>query len=242
MPISHPDDIGGLIGLFDADDLATITDDSGVASQWDNQVTGVGDFTGITTARPTTGVATVNGRNTLGFDGVNDQMTLDMGSTYTAPHSIYVVTHFVGTPAANADIVGMSDGLIAMRPRWTDGDGHFVNGGSTLSDSGPLSADTTYVWGYTINGASSVMRVNGDETAGNAGSNNLRNTFRLGTSNSSQFVAMKACAVLIYNAALTSTNLDDLDDYLEDRWINAPAADASLILPRRRAFRGLIYR
>jgi hypothetical protein len=53
---------------------------------------------------------------------------------------------------------------------------------------------------------------------------------------------MNVCEIVIYDASLTSTDLDDLDDYFTDRWINAPAADASLIVPRRRAFRGLTFR
>jgi hypothetical protein len=242
MAITDPTDIAGLIGWYDADDAATITSSSGVVDQWDNKTTGTGDFTATTTTRPTTGTATVNTRNALGFDGSDDQMTMDMGGTRTTPTAIYVVAHFVGTPTNNADIIGMSDGRVAMRPRWTDGGGHFVNQGSTLSNSGFLAADTTYVWGFIADGASSVMRVNGTATTGNAGSNSLQNTFRLGTSNSSQYVAMNVCEIVIYDAALTSTDLDDLDDYFTDRWINAPAADTSLIVPRRRAFRNLTFR
>jgi hypothetical protein len=98
------------------------------------------------------------------------------------------------------------------------------------------------VWGFIANGASSVMRVNGTATTGDAGSNSLQNTFRLGTSNSSQFVAMNVCEIVIYDASLTSTDLDDLDDYFTDRWINAPAATGALAGRRRGGYRRHLMR
>ena len=55
------------INWFDADDASTITDGGGLVSTWADKSGGAHDLTA--TAQPQTGITSINGLNTLYFDG-----------------------------------------------------------------------------------------------------------------------------------------------------------------------------
>lgn len=86
---------------LDAADTSTLTIDTGV-SAWRNKAgTGVASFVqGTGNSQPLSGTATVNGRNVLAFDGVDDFMTATdpfmTGATFgTLPFSLWVVQRIV---------------------------------------------------------------------------------------------------------------------------------------------------
>jgi hypothetical protein len=65
----------GLMGWWDASDAASITATGGSVSQWNDKTGGGYHMTQATgAAQPKTGVTTVNGRNAIQFDGVDDAM------------------------------------------------------------------------------------------------------------------------------------------------------------------------
>lgn len=71
-----PASIRDLSGWWDASDAATITQAAGVVSQWDDKSGGGFHVTqGTSAKRPLTNVTTINGRNVVTFDGVDDIMT-----------------------------------------------------------------------------------------------------------------------------------------------------------------------
>ncbi len=55
------------VNWFDADDASTITDGGGLVSTWADKSGGAHDLTA--TAQPQTGITSINGLNTLYFDG-----------------------------------------------------------------------------------------------------------------------------------------------------------------------------
>ena len=85
-----PSDDANLIGWWDADDAATITEASGAVSSWANKVSG-GDplVQTLGALRPETGTRALNGRNVLDFDG-GDLMEMAL----SVPVSGDVAFHF----------------------------------------------------------------------------------------------------------------------------------------------------
>ena len=72
--VANPGDLAAVCGWYDAADASTITDAGGGAvSTWKDKSGNNYDLTEATN-RPTTGTRTINGLNTLDFDGVNDQL------------------------------------------------------------------------------------------------------------------------------------------------------------------------
>jgi hypothetical protein len=96
-----PRTIPGITLWLDAADTSALTIDTGV-SAWRNKAgTGITSFVqGTGNSQPLSGTATVNGRNVLVFDGVDDFMTATdpfmTGATYgTLPFTMWVVQQIV---------------------------------------------------------------------------------------------------------------------------------------------------
>lgn len=86
-----PTDISGLILWLDADDATIITESGGSVSQWDDKSGNGFNVVQTTGSRqPTTNLVTVNGRNAIDFDGVNDYLSNNVDSTlYTLTDGDY---------------------------------------------------------------------------------------------------------------------------------------------------------
>jgi len=95
-----PDQLAGLKLWLDADDASTITEAGGPGtgvSQWDDKSGNGYNASQLTvTSRPITNVRTINGVNTIDFDGVDDLMVL-------------TEQPIVGTQARTIIIVGFAD-------------------------------------------------------------------------------------------------------------------------------------
>jgi hypothetical protein len=77
--------IPGCVGWLDASDVSTITSSGGSVSSVRNKVnSGVPFIQGVGTDQPTTGTRTINGLNSLDFDGANDYLTANaLASLFT---------------------------------------------------------------------------------------------------------------------------------------------------------------
>lgn len=99
----NPRTIPGITLWLDAADTSTLTIDTGV-SAWRNKAgTGITSFVqGTGNSQPLSGTATINGRNVLVFDGVDDFMTATdpfmTGATYgVLPFSMWIVQQIVAS-------------------------------------------------------------------------------------------------------------------------------------------------
>lgn len=86
-----PTDVRNLVGWWDASDAATITAVGGAVSQW-NDKSGSNYHVTQSTAgnKPTTGTRTINGLNTLDFDG-GDVLHKTSGTYGEPPFAVYAV-------------------------------------------------------------------------------------------------------------------------------------------------------
>ena len=92
---------------FDASDAATITDaGAGAVSAWNDKSGNARHVTMATaTYRPLTGTRTINGRNVIDFDGVNDALT-GTAVDIPQPMTIAAVAHLDSLTSVGARIVG----------------------------------------------------------------------------------------------------------------------------------------
>lgn len=76
-----PDDISGLALWLDASDTATITQSAGAVSQWNDKSGNANHATqGMAANQPSTNTRTINGRNVIDFDGLNDTMPVTLAT------------------------------------------------------------------------------------------------------------------------------------------------------------------
>ena len=87
-----PDDIAGLELWLDADDDSTITEASGVVSQWDDKSSNARHFTAASGQRPTTGSTTLNSKNVIRFNGSSHRMTRASFMHALVGHTLLIVT------------------------------------------------------------------------------------------------------------------------------------------------------
>lgn len=122
----NPRSISGLALWLDAADASTITRDQGVSAWRDKSGSGGGtkQFAQITgNNQPATGSATMNGRNVIVFDGVDDFMTATdpfmTGVAGGLPVSMFVVQRIVS--ATNFGMTYTTGGGFELRQNSTTG-------------------------------------------------------------------------------------------------------------------------
>jgi hypothetical protein len=87
-----PLNLTGLQLWLDAADTATITHSAGAVSQWNDKGPAARHHVQATsTAKPTTGTRTINGRNALDFDGTSDRLTYTWPGAQAQPITAAVV-------------------------------------------------------------------------------------------------------------------------------------------------------
>lgn len=107
----QPSDDAGLIGWWDAEDPASITQSGGAVSAWANKAGGDPLVQTTNSRRPTTGLRTLNGRNVLDFDG-EDQLEMALGlpaSGDVAFHMVLSIDSLVSAFAAILSVDATND-------------------------------------------------------------------------------------------------------------------------------------
>jgi len=209
-----PTDIAGLQLWLDASDASTITESSGSVSQWDDK-SGNGNHVSQGTAadQPTTGVRTINGLNVLDTD-VGDYLTRDI-TNIPVPYTVFIVSQldttgslaFVGISGVSVPGSGDSVAIGANSTNF-----YMFAGDALLS----VPVDTSvHVLTGLVNGASSVLAVDGAETVGDAGTRPLS----VITVPYHNIGANSAIAeVLVYDSALSTADREALEVYLAQKW------------------------
>ena len=76
---------------LDAADASTVTASSGLVDEWRDKSGNARHASGTTTARPAYASTTLNGKNTLTFDGSNDRLVTSAVSLHTGLYSVFAV-------------------------------------------------------------------------------------------------------------------------------------------------------
>ena len=235
-----PIPLGGLNGWWDADDSSTITASGGAISQWNDKSGGDRHVTQPTAGlQPTTGIATLNGRNVLVFD--DDYIKYETGSPLmgTAASSVFMVFKET-TEVVDAGVFlafyaggGHSD--------WDSHSGY----GCTTGSSGQIVATVRGYAGASFSGTgaspwgvySALFRPDGTNDAykdGLIGTSTTGGTGFGSTCSGFSFGARylvnvftpnfkgQIAEVIVYNRVLSTIEREQVEEYLTIKWL-APA-------------------
>jgi len=187
----------------------------GFVSKWYDQA-GSNDAVQTTTANMpkiydgTTGVVTENGKPTVDFDGSDDNFTSTI-SNITQSFDVYTVHNFNTTPTATQRLYDSDNGGRITRGSNSTAN-NFAFAGTVLSwspqQTGQVQETTVY------NGASSLVRVNGTQTAsGDAGTNSTGTDFVIGADKtaSSQFIDGQIQEFIIFDNSKNATDRSGIE-------------------------------
>jgi hypothetical protein len=215
----NPLDMPGLIGWWDADDPLTITDGgAGTVFSWGDKSTSARALSQLTGAnQPVFNTRTLNGRKVLDFDGVNDRLLSDPGNI-NGPFTIFIVAQnddgADSTQQVMLDRAASSSGPAVQK---VTGNKWELFAGAGLQTGTP---DTSphYITAVS-NGASSQLRIDGVGVSGNSGGQNL-DGIRIGNAgfNNSYFWDGTINEVLVYQRALSVSEITQIETYLYNRW------------------------
>lgn len=194
---------------FDADDAATITSSGGLVSQWSDKSGGGFHASASGGARPSTGVATENGRNVISF--LTSAAKLDFSRPTTSntatvfvvqrtTDTTYLILH--GSEFAWVGQSGSSSTLVSM---W---------GSPTYYKNGSLQSWTTRSTVFTaLDNQAAVVTA---KTV-SFGSFGWVATWHLGGYAGYEFTGTIA-EILIYPTALSDANRQSVEGYLRAKW------------------------
>lgn len=232
-----PRTIPGLVGWMDAADTSTtnITSSGGLVSQIANKANSQIPFVqGIGSNQPTTGTRTINGRNTLDFDGANSFLTANGIAAYLTgsdkPFSAFSVC-LCDTPTTGLQnsiwAMGYSANSTPFQSQVYQNSQNITN---RRDDAGVIApSGATYISGNNVNAAiftgttiSSYTNAatNYSGTSQDVGALTL-DRFAVGAtirSSNTHFFDGIIGEFILYNRALTTTERTQIMDYLSNKW------------------------
>lgn len=217
----RPWQISGLAMWLDGADAASITlDGSNNVSQWsDKSGNGRHATQGTTLNKPSyTSGGMVNGIIVPSFNGVNHWMATSGATSISQPNTMIAATK-VASGFINPPIF---DSLSASRQYVSFSNATTVNAYANLQITGTVASITGRAAQCTaiFNGASSTLRFDRATVAtGNVGTSTLGAEITVG-SNRFQSALWKGeiAELLIYSKALSTTERDQVENYLATKW------------------------
>lgn len=226
-----PTDIDDCVLWLDAADQATIIDSGGFVSQWNDKSevgNNVTQFTG--SSQPLTGVNTINGRNAIAFDGVNDFMR--RGSFITSPNmTLFIVANVISSASGFSSVLSLA-ALALIRDFQIDASFSTLfrarfrseNLGATNPPFSALNlSGTPFLINYRLsdNDSNVVLRVNGvqsdEDTYNGALFPDL--VLLLGSDRSGiRLLEVDIGQVVIYNRDLPLSEMVEVETYLSNRF------------------------
>ncbi len=239
--ISAPTDIAGCIAWYDASNAGSITIVVGV-SQW-NDLSGVGNTLtqATTTAQPTIATSALNGKDTLLFTAALSQVLIGSGPQLQslAGWTILVVGKSTDvTNIQNFFFVPNGSSAIAARAALNMGTGGAGKIGSRArranADAGVnVTSASAFGTGYgyftaigDYTNTTGTIRENGSQTAqstswltaGITPADGSANIGAGGISGFTQFLDGNIAEIVVYDSALSGTNLTNIETFLKNKW------------------------
>jgi len=209
-----PTGIAGLELWFDADDAAKVTHTAGDVTAWGNKGTRSTSFLhNFAADAPRWGDVTRNGRNTMNY-ARNDAMRL--GGTFTIPHPLTIM--FALKLNAKTAASHISDEGSAGRVLISGETSWLMWAGGSFVDSGVASNLNWHVLTCIFNGTSSRIRLDGTQIYGGAtspGTVAVADGWRVPGQSTTNLTLGE---VLVYNTALSGSNLTNLENWSKARW------------------------
>jgi hypothetical protein len=223
----NPRSIAGLALWLDAADASTITVSTGV-SQWADKSTSGSLWTqGTGNNQPATGTQTMNGRNVLVFDGSNDSLSATAPIALAdLPKTVFVVQRIAATVNfGTSQVANVAAGGFRIRQNSTTGRVQ-INNTSTneLTTFSTTSLNVNEIVSCTLTSPTSGSTAyRSGAIQANTGANDSLATFganawALGFNGGGSFFNGWLAEVLIYNAALSASQLSAVHRYLGSKW------------------------
>lgn len=221
------------LAWFDATDAATITHSSGAVSQWSSKNGSSHMLQGTAARRPMTGTATINGLNTIAFDGTDDALKTAANpfGSEIKDGMIMLVTN-IGTISNSVlfSLSGSGSNATAMRWQaeapWGNGSIAFDNGAASgtrrVSGTSGWSADEIKLLGFYGSLTANVQQVweSGALKFGDSSGHTVLTAsgMALGYDGVGRFDNCTMGEVLILNRVVGNENRQRLEGYLAHKW------------------------
>lgn len=228
-----PTDITGCTLWLDAADSATITESSGLVSQWDDKSTNAYALTATTTQRPTTGTRTINSLNVLDFNGTSNRLRRDSSPINNASNgrwTLFVVAE-ADSVAALSHLVEGDDGSdfrVAQYLRIDAGGAPRVIGfnGIVQDATTAISTATPYLFRSVNTGSAIEVFVDGVSDGATSGTSSAYSAAaKLSIGSFPDFAAVdiqfwdgKIAEVVCYDSSLSAGDITSVEDYLSAKW------------------------
>jgi hypothetical protein len=226
--VSSPTEIAGCVGWWDASDAGSITESGGLVSQWNDKSTAGNHATASSTARPTTGTRSLNGRNVLDFDGTANAMATSLADAATQT-VLFVAVSDVASSSGRLWSYGTTNrGVFSDSGTWafwrqqTSGAILF---GATASATSPSVACALFTSNSSLTTFGSGAQGTTNDPVDSSGA-----SFNIGKETTNFFNGYIA-EIVIYNTALTTAQRASVEAYLAAKWsisgVHAPATATS---------------
>lgn len=239
VALTVPEQAGNVVGWWDFSDSTTVTVETGDVAQLDDKIASNDALQADNTKRPQFLAATINGLDCASFDGADESLYSTTSTGLSGFDDFTVMGVFANSSATNNKLVcGVFDKTTAVGIAWyisilASSNRVFAfasaNGSTGLSVTNTaLSVGNTtvpYFWAYRhIRGAPSSRTVYVNDTSTestvdfDATIYTSTEDFNLGQYAAGAFFNGRMCETIIYNEALSDTNLTTVKNYLKTKW------------------------
>jgi len=220
----NPTKLDGVKVWLDATDPATIIDDGSFVSAWGDkssqEVNNAFQFTGC--KQPTTGTDTINGRNVIKFDGINDLLRIAgfAGGIISQPNTIYIVFEMPVLSVSRGKILDGSNngGRHVFETRGSDSDKWELFSGTVLRGGVGL-ASTPFIAALIYDGDDTEGYINGSfDIDGPVGAQPLDGLVMTTNFGEAEFFELKIGEIIVKNGASPTAERLEVQNYLANRW------------------------
>lgn len=221
-----PLQIQNLSCWLDAADASTITSSGGLISAWKDKSNNACNATQATGGnQPSTGSATINGLNAIGFNGSSSFFSLAKNLNFVDGSLFVVLTQTIAQRGmimslgtSNKQIRLESDtrlGVAASNNNWVSGGGL-----GTINTTMTLGLNTPSIAGFVGDTTLTFYKNNTSETGGVSRVNTTAfNLVNIGSFNgASTWLGANIGEIVFYSRVLTSTEILAINRYLANKW------------------------
>lgn len=235
--VASPLDIAGCQLWLDASDASKITSSGGVVSQWtDKSATGSTWTVTSGDGGPSTGTATINGKNVLVFDGTNDSLSASAPLNTSNPLTMFVVQRIsTATLAGMTYAAGTGDTFNVRQAGSTNGFLEIIAGGGRVFLGSANRTGINDIVSVTFPSATDAsLYVQGlvqSPLTNAALKPTLTGTHYIGKRSDGFYLNGQIAEIIAYNTALTTADRASVEAYLAAKWsiagVHAPATASS---------------
>lgn len=213
-----PKSIAGLQLWLDAADSSTITTATGVSEWRDKSSVGSKWTQATTNNQPATGTQSMNGKNVLVFDGVNDALSASAPLSTSMPMTMFIVKRIVAKldfgmtyAATGYNYIGQSS--TTGKVLWSFNGSTFAEGPSDVSGSNIVATCV-----LPSSGLGDAFINGGTRVGGNTARPILTGTHYIGRFQFGNWANLWIAEILSYSAALSSSDRKKVEAYLGKKW------------------------